>query len=209
MLLTWLGQSGIKIVTGQTKIYIDPVDPHNAHEPADIIIVTHDHPDHFNLQTIQRIIHDGTRILGTAAVARELHGAQILHEGETVAIGPISIAATPAYTVRRDGHVRGEAIGAVLRIEDKNVYHLGDTDVIPEMRGIKADIVLVPISGVVTMNVTQAVEAVNMLKPKIAIPVHYGSRGGTADDAELFKEYVEAKHETRVIVIKEGETIEL
>lgn len=203
-------------------IYIDPVFPHETNEPADLIIITHDHPDHWNRATVESLLHDGTRVLGTPAIASQMHGVEQIRAGMTLTEHGIPLAIVPAYTTRRANphalkqtgamhanHPFGDAIGFILRIEDKNVYYTGDTDIVPEMNDIAADIVLLPVGGNTTMDAKAAARAVGILKPRIAIPLHYGTSVGTADDAELFKELVEREQDTVVLILTEGKEIEL
>ena len=227
MLLTWLGQSGVKILTGKMGngrlvIYIDPVFPHGTNESADLLIVTHAHPDHYNRETIERLRRDDTVVMGTREVVAELHDAQTLVEGTAITVKGIPLAAVPAYTTRTPpphglkqpglasvAHPRGDAIGIVLRIENKNIYHCGDTDIVPEMQDIKTDVLLVPIGAHTTMDAKAAARATELIKPLIAIPIHYGTNSGTFDDAELYKELVETTQQTTVLILTEGKEIEL
>ena len=77
------------------------------------------------------------------------------------------------------------------------------------MSKIKADVVLLPVGGTYTMNAKEAAEAVAKIKPKIAIPMHYGSVAGTIDDAEAFKEEVEDKTNSKVMILKEGKSVKI
>ena len=75
-----------------------------------------------------------------------------------------------------------------MKVEGKRIYHSGDTDLIPEMKKIKADIALLPVGGTYTMNPEEAAEAVRTINPEIAIPMHYGGIVGSIEDAEKFRE---------------------
>ncbi|MBW2602084.1 MAG: MBL fold metallo-hydrolase, partial [Deltaproteobacteria bacterium] len=78
-----------------------------------------------------------------------------------------------------------------ITVSGVRVYHAGDTDVIPEMESVQADIALLPVSGTYVMTAQEAVEAAKMIKPKVVIPMHYGAIVGSADDAKHFKEAME------------------
>ncbi|MCM8785785.1 MAG: MBL fold metallo-hydrolase, partial [Candidatus Omnitrophica bacterium] len=80
--------------------------------------------------------------------------------------------------------------GYIIEIEGKKIYVAGDTDFIPEMKNISADIVIVPVGGTYTMNAEEAANAVNTIKPKVAIPYHYGDIVGSEKDAKLFSSFV-------------------
>jgi L-ascorbate metabolism protein UlaG (beta-lactamase superfamily) len=80
-------------------------------------------------------------------------------------------------------------VGFVIEAEGRRVYYPGDTDAIPEMDAIRADIVLIPVGGTYTMTAVEAADAVNRMKPVVAVPIHYGDIVGSLADAKKFKEY--------------------
>ncbi|MBI4451403.1 MBL fold metallo-hydrolase [Candidatus Woesearchaeota archaeon] len=209
MLLTWLGHASFKLKSGNTVIYLDPYAGEGYDEPADLILCSHHHYDHWSKEKINKVRIDETRILTTKEVAAEIHGAEALTEGLLVKHGEIEIRAVPAYNLRKTYHPRGFGIGILITLEKKTVYHCGDTDYIPEMRKLLPSIVLVPVGGVYTMNAKEAAEAVLAMAPPIAIPMHYGSIVGTRDDADLFRELVQDKSDTKVHILEPGQEIEL
>jgi len=79
-------------------------------------------------------------------------------------------------------------IGFILSVKGVRIYHAGDTDPIPEMKNFKTDIALLPVSGTYVMTPEEAGEAARMIKPKLAIPMHYGTIVGSENDAERFKQ---------------------
>jgi L-ascorbate metabolism protein UlaG (beta-lactamase superfamily) len=96
----------------------------------------------------------------------------------------------PSYNTNKAFHPRSSGwVGFVITVEGRRIYYPGDTDVIPEMEGIKADIVVIPVGGTYTMTAAEAADAVNLMKPVVAIPIHWGDLVGTRADAEKFKEY--------------------
>ena len=101
-------------------------------------------------------------------------------------------------------------VGYLLRIGDVLIYHAGDTDLIPEMKNLtgynqkgKQLIALLPVGGRFTMNAEEAFEAAKMIKPTIAIPMHWGAIAGARDDAEEFKELCGEKNIKVEILKKE------
>ncbi len=84
-------------------------------------------------------------------------------------------------------------------MEGVRVYHAGNPDFIPEMKSIKADIALIPVSGTYVMTAKEAVEAAKALKPKIAIPMHYGAIVGSEEDAKAFKELLKGTVDVRIL----------
>jgi L-ascorbate metabolism protein UlaG (beta-lactamase superfamily) len=112
-------------------------------------------------------------------------------------VGNVQIEAVPAYNVnkfREPGkafHPKGESrLGFVVEMDGTTVYHAADSDLIPEMQHIKCDIALLPVSGTYVMTAEEAAQAVAAIKPKIAVPMHYGAIVGSSSDAEKFKSLV-------------------
>ncbi len=217
MQLTWLGHASFKLRTKEGKlIYIDPEVERYAGlwemlEKADLILISHWHPGHGSLETINHIRTDSTLIAGSAEASSEIDGCETLAMGEEKEYGWTKLKAVPAYTPRRPAHdERGNILGFVIEIDGKKIYNASDTELIPEMQALGSiDIALLPVGGTDTMSATEAVRVVELLKPKVAIPSHWGRKEGTVDDAELFRELVESRTETKVIVISPGETAEL
>jgi len=204
--LKWLGQSSFEIKTDGLVIYIDPYYGEYA-DKADVILVSHFHYDHCSLETIRKIRKDDTTIIGTSEVASQLDGCREVCTGEKGIIGKMEITITPAYNTRNIGkekHTREDTIGFLINTEGKRIYYSSDTDFIPEMKDIKADIVIIPVGGTNTMDAKEAASAVKLIKPKTAIPIHYGKTAGTIDDALYFKELLENEQIT-VIILKEEE----
>jgi L-ascorbate metabolism protein UlaG (beta-lactamase superfamily) len=110
------------------------------------------------------------------------------------------VEAVPAYNVnkfRSPGVVfhprQAEHNGYIVTVGGERLYHAGDTDHIPEMSGIKCDVALLPVSGTYVMVAEEAAEAAKAIKPRIAVPMHYGDKDvvGTLADAERFKQLCE------------------
>ena len=87
----------------------------------------------------------------------------------------------------------------VVTLDGVRYYHAGDTDFIPEMEHLKVDIAFLPVSGTYVMTADEAVNAAKAIKPKIAIPMHYGAIVGSEDDAKKFQKALEGKIEVVVL----------
>ena len=114
--------------------------------------------------------------------------------GEKILVDDVSVETVPAYNLnkfRSPGQPfhskQEEMLGFIVTINDVRIYHAGDTDSIPEMEGMNVDIACLPVSGTYVMTAEEAAEAAGRIKPKIAIPMHYGSIVGDESDAERFK----------------------
>ena len=194
----WLGHSGFRIGVGKASIYIDPYRIAADEPKADLLLITHQHFDHFSIQDLERVRKDTTQVLAPPAVAERLEGnVRSLRPGEVVEtdIYGVDVRAVPAYnTSKRDGEGRpfhpreAGCLGYELNVRGERIYHAGDTDVIPEMDEVAGvDIALLPVSGVYVMTSGEAAEAARRIAPKIAVPMHWGEHIGTIDDALDFK----------------------
>ncbi len=187
--ISWLGHDGFKIAASKT-IYIDPYELGGKPEVADVICITHDHYDHCSLEDVAKIQGEDTVIVAAENCRGKLEGdVRWVKAGDKVDIDDLTIEAIPAYNVNKRFHPReAGGVGFILTIEGTTIYHAGDTDPIPEMEGLGVDIAMIPVSGVYVATAEEAVEAANMIRPKIAIPMHYGGIVGSRADAERFKE---------------------
>jgi len=192
--ISWLGHASIRISGPSGVIYIDPWKL-KSFQPADIILISHEHYDHFSKEDVEKIRTPATTIVTNPTVAGQLTGdVKALRAGEMVTAKGIKIEAVAAYNInkfRSPGvpfHPQADGkLGFIIEIDGVRVYFAGDTDPIPEMANIKADIAILPVSGKFTMTAAEAVEALRVLKPKVAIPIHYGAIAGSLADAEQFK----------------------
>jgi len=120
--------------------------------------------------------------------------------GDVLDLANIRIEAVPAYNTDKDFHPRKNGwLGFIVDIQGVRIYHAGDTDFIPEMKGLKPDIALLPVSGTYVMTAEQAVKAALAIQPKLAIPMHYGAIVGDVQDAVDFKKALEGKIEVRIL----------
>ena len=197
--ISWLGHDAFKIKNGKTVI-IDPFKIRPIPEKADILLISHEHFDHLSLDDIKKVTTEKTTIVTIPACKKELsgvksHEVRTVKPGDKLNIGDITIEAVPAYNLnkfREPGkpfHPKEDGkVGFVVSIKGIRVYHAGDTDPIPEMKNIKTDIALLPVSGTYVMTPEEAAEAASMIKPKLVIPMHYGAIVGSEDDAHKFKQ---------------------
>jgi len=183
----WLGHSTVRI-DGEKVIYIDPWKLRDPKE-ADLILISHSHRDHLSVEDVEKIQKNDTVIITTQDCAGELSGnVRIVKPGDTVRVGEIEVEAVSSYNIGKAFHPKeNNWLGFVVTVMGKRIYYCGDTDIIPEMESIRADIMLVPVGGTYTMNAEEAALAVNMIRPGVAIPVHYGDIVGSEEDARRFK----------------------
>ena len=183
----WLGHASIKI-TGEKTIYVDPYQIKGG-ETADIILITHDHYDHLSPEDLKKIQGEKTVVVTTASSAGKVRGnVKTVSPGDTLHVEGVEIHAVPAYNIGKQYHPKDRAyVGFLFKVGGKTYYHAGDTDLIPEMRGLKPDVAFLPVGGTFTMNAQEAAKAVKEIQPKVVVPMHWGSIVGSVKDAEAFQ----------------------
>ncbi|MCM8789462.1 MAG: MBL fold metallo-hydrolase [Candidatus Omnitrophica bacterium] len=205
--LHWLGHASFRL-DGEKVIYFDPWKlSKSTAKPADIILVSHDHFDHFSVEDIKLISSDKTVIVSDLSVAQQLKKEKFpvkeiksLSPGDSLEVEGVKIKAVPSYNTNKPFHSKeSKKIGFILDITGGKIYYAGDTDVIPEMKDYTCDIALLPVSGTYVMTAEEAANAALVIKPKIAIPMHYGDIVGTISDAQRFKQLLGGKIEVRII----------
>jgi len=203
--LRWTGHSGFFIQTADKKnIYVDPYKLKGDQwdwDKADYILITHSHQDHCSIEDIQKIAREGTVIICPADVSSKMRhidrriDIKLAEIGEKLEFdnGKVSIWPVPAYNLNKSFHEVDEGwVGYIFSLDGVYVYHAGDTDLIPEMKQFRnIDLALLPIGGTYTMNAGEAAKAAGIIKPKLAIPMHYDSLPGigSKSDAEMFQKY--------------------
>ena len=115
-------------------------------------------------------------------------------------IGDIVVEAVPSYNTNKPNHPQtSDNVGYVVTVDGQRFYHGGDTDVIPEMATIKCDIAAIPIGGKYTMDAQEGVQALETLRPKITIPIHWGGIIGSRADAEYVQAHAPSGVEVRIL----------
>lgn len=170
-------------------IHVDPYSSqadYNQLPDANLIFITHGHPDHFDLNALNKIKNDSTEMICTQAVKNlgSFTGTTyVLKNDDSTLIKGISVKAVPAYNVVNTSyHPKGVGNGYVFTFGEKRIYVAGDTENIPEMKNLgKIDIAFLPMNLPYTMTVTAAATAAKIIKPDILYIYHFG----TSDTASL------------------------
>ena len=193
--LSWLGHASFRWSRAGKTIYLDPWKLSSEPHDADLVLVSHPHFDHLDPADIAKVAGPQTEVVTVADCAAKLKEAgfsgtvRIVKPGEKVEARGISIEVVPAYNTDKNFHLKESGwAGFIVELDGVRLYHAGDTDFIPEMKEIKTDVALLPVSGTYVMTAEQAAEAAKAINPKVAVPMHYGSIVGTAADAERFRE---------------------
>jgi len=189
---TWFRQSAIRFAGDGFTVYIDPWGTSGEDPPADVILITHAHSDHFQPREIERLSGALTRTIAPHDVARELSGnVSAVAPGDSIEVSGIKVQAVPAYNVhpdRLDKHPKANRwVGYILELGGKAFYHAGDTDHVPELDEVRTDVAFLPIGGTYTMEPAEAAGLAKSISPQIAVPMHYGFVVGSPKDAETFR----------------------
>ena len=200
--IRWLGHASFKLV-GSKTIYIDPWKlPAGNGNDGDLVLVTHDHYDHCSPDDIKKALASGGLVLAAECCRSNYPTAdQYRLPYMNHKIQGLSVYATAAYNTNKKYHLREYGhVGYIVTLDGVKIYHTGDCDAFPHMRDLTCDVVLLPVSGTYVMDPIEAVDACNMLKPQVAIPMHWGDPDvvGTRQDAERFSELAPCE-----VVIKE------
>ena len=197
-------QSSVRI-GGSKVVYFDPFQIRSEKHDADLICITHAHYDHFDPESILKVSNQDTELAAPASMAKELGKLawkgrmHFLAPGERVETADLIITAKPAYNKLKPFHPKRNGwLGYLLEMDGRIYYVAGDTDAVKELQEIRCDVALVPIGGKFTMNAREAAGMVNKIKPKAAIPTHYGSIVGKLQDADTFRKMID--REVQVIV---------
>ena len=185
-----LYHSSIKISKNKV-IYIDPFKIDKNYNDADIVFITHDHYDHYSEEDIDKVINENTTIIIPEELLTKLLRKGI-NKNAIITVEPnknymvqgIKFETISAYNTNKTFHPKENGwVGYIIIINGIRYYIAGDTDITEENKQVKCDVAFVPVGGTYTMDFKEAASLINEIKPKIAIPIHYGSIVGTEQDA--------------------------
>jgi L-ascorbate metabolism protein UlaG (beta-lactamase superfamily) len=182
--ITFLGHGSLMFLFGGKIIHIDPfsrVADYSKLPQADMILLTHEHPDHLDLKALEFLRTDKTVLVLSEKCAQQVKGGIILHNRDVKTIEDLKIEAVPAYNIvhmRSEGvpfHPKGIGNGYVITFGDQRIYVAGDTENISEMKNLKdIDYAFLPMNLPYTMTPEMAADATKAFKPKVLYPYHYG-----------------------------------
>ena len=184
--------SSIRLNLGKI-IYIDPFEIKSVVHDADIILVTHEHYDHFDINSIEKIIKEDTILVFPMSMKNKIAGSGFKN---LIFLNPYdkyeNIEAVPAYNAHKNFHKKEyDWLGYIIDYNGIKIYIAGDTDENPDTIKIRTDIAIIPIGGTYTFDPVEAANYINKIKPKIVIPSHYGSVVGDMNCFEDFYKKVD------------------
>ena len=201
--IKWLGHDSFSIISN-IKIITDPYKI-TKQDKADLILISHNHFDHLSIDDLKTVSTDNTTIVAANECIDMLTGFAFKEKigmlpNEEKTVRGIKIKTIRAYNLdkinpetKKPFHPKEDnKVGFLIELNGTTIYHTGDTDLIPEMADLKPDIVLVPVSGTYVMTANEAAKAIDRIKPKIVIPMHFGTIVGTEKDAHDFKQLVKS-----------------
>ncbi len=207
LVITFIGHGTLMMEFNNKVIHIDPVGmfaDYSKLPKADMILVTHAHGDHLDVNVIKMLKKEATIVVLTESCKEKYSDGLVLKNGDSVNYFDIDVDAVPAYNIKHmqsEGnpfHPKGEGNGYVLHFGDTKVYVAGDTENIPEMSDLTdIDIAFLPMNLPYTMTPEMVADAAKMFYPKILYPYHYGE----TDTNELVK-LLEGEKEIKVRIRK-------
>lgn len=194
--------SSIKISKGKT-IYLDPFKIEKESHDADVILITHDHYDHYSPKDIEKVATNETIIVApkTVKALSKMKNTLLVEPNQRYEVQGVKIETIASYNINKKFHPKeNQWVGYVIEIEGTRYYIAGDTDITSENKQVKCDVALVPVGGTYTMTYVEAAELVNLIKPAKAIPTHYGDIVGEKDDGVNFKNLLNPKIECIILI---------
>lgn len=206
--ITFIGHGTLMFHFDGKVIHVDPVAreaDYSKLPKANIILITHEHRDHFDLNVVNLLRTEKTALVLTETCAKQVDTGITLRNGDEKVIEGLRIKAVPAYNIvhmrspGRPFHPKGVGNGYVITFGDKRVYVAGDTENVPEMKQLKQiDIAFLPMNLPYTMTPEMVVDAARSFRPKILYPYHYGDTD-TSKTVDMLKDTKEIEVRIRAM----------
>lgn len=174
-------------------IYFDPFKIDNTSNDADYIFITHSHYDHYSETDIEKVMKNDTKFIVTSDLENKIinlgvskDNLTVVYPNEKYDIDDIKFDTIPSYNTNKTYHKKSyNWVGYNILIDGVKYYVVGDSDITDEMKKVNCDVIFIPVGGTYTMTDSEAIEVVNEMKPKYAVPIHYGEVG-SSNNAENF-----------------------
>jgi len=182
--ITFIGHGTLMFTLGNQVIHVDPVGQEADYSllpDADLVLVTHEHGDHLDLDAIAEISKGDTKVVVSRSCQGRVEGAQVMENGDTATVAGFPLEAVPAYNIvnmRSEGapyHPKGNGNGYIITFGDMRVYVAGDTENTPEMKALKnIDVAFLPMNLPYTMTPEMVADAARAFRPAVLYPYHFG-----------------------------------
>ena len=182
--ITFLGHGTLMLAFEGKIIHVDPfgrVADYAQLPKADLVLITHEHGDHMDLDALAHVRTGQTAVVLTETCAEQVEGGIVMRNGDTRTVEGVTIEAVPAYNIvnkRPNGqpfHPKGIGNGYILTFGDTRVYVAGDSENTPEMKALRdIDCAFLPMNLPYTMTPEMVADVAKAMQPKILYPYHYG-----------------------------------
>ena len=186
--------SSIKIA-GSKVIYFDPYKIEEASHDASLVFITHEHYDHFSKEDLDKVINGATIIVAPLSMQNKItyNNVNFVEPNNEYNFGGISFSTVRAYNIGKRFHPKeNDWLGYLVNLDGTSYFVAGDTDINEDNKAVKCDVALLPCGGTYTMDYKEAAELANIIKPKVAVPTHYGSVAGSKEEGAKFVELLDA-----------------
>ncbi len=208
--IRWLHHNCFRISGGGQVVYTDPYKVVNRYADANTVLITHDHYDHLDVESLKKVVKDDTTLVAPRDCKDKLDQFKnkklFVSPNEIKIVDGVTIKTVPSYNVNKFRtktevfHPKDKGnVGYIFIVSGVRFYIGGDTDFIPEMNDYRTDVALIPISGIYVMTAEEAAKAAMAIKADLTIPAHYGAGIGTAADAKRFVGLLKGKLKTAIL----------
>ena len=187
--ISFIGHASLMLQFRGKIIHVDPYSKEGDYTQlpkADLILITHDHVDHYDPKALANIQTDDTAMIIPMSCADRIPEGLVMKNGDTLTELGIEVRAVPAYNIvhkRENGepyHPKGVGNGYVLTFGEKHIYIAGDTENIPEVKALRGiDVAFLPMNIPFTMTPAMVADAARAIKPPMLYPYHYGETDPT------------------------------
>lgn len=203
-----LCHSSIKMVRNGKIIYFDPFKIDRNRNDADYIFVTHSHYDHFSEEDILKVKKENSVIVVTNDLIErtqdlgfDIDNIITVIPDKEYNISGIKFRTVRAYNENKDFHPKDNNwVGYILEFDGYKYYVAGDTDITEDNKKVSCDVAFIPIGGTYTMDINEAANLIEYIKPKVVVPTHYGTIVGEKDDGLKFKKIVNSNVECKILI---------
>ncbi len=182
--MTFLGHGSLMFEYAGKVIQMDPASAYADYATlpkADLILITHEHGDHWDAKAIQASTKPDTTLIINQGLVKQLPNGTVMKNGDSKTVAGVKIEAVPAYNPEKQFHPKGNGNGYIIEFADKRVFVAGDTENVPEIKALKnIDVAFLPMNLPFTMTPEQVADVAKSMLPKVLYPYHFGNTDTSA-----------------------------